>query len=290
MSDYGIKMLADKAPVRTVAIDTTETVAEAVQRHGTRPTASAALGRLITAAALFGATMKDEKRVTLRLLGDGPLGTLIADALPNGEVRGYVQNPQVDLPLNEAGKLNVGEAVGKNGLFAVARDYGSGSPYIGSSPLISGEVGEDVANYFVHSEQIPSVVSLGVLVAPDGGIRAAGGILVQAMPGCGPEVLEQLEKNSHLLSNISWQIDKGATPAELASAALRELEPQVTTRFGVQFSCHCSKERIQAILLGLGDQDLDEMIQSEEPAEVRCHFCNKTYLFGKEELLAMRQG
>lgn len=290
MGDYGVKVTASDAPLRTIAFTMTETVAEAVRRHGTWPTASAALGRLLVAAALFGALTKDERRVTLRLLGDGPLGTLIADAQPNGDVRGYVQNPHVHLPLTEQGKLNVGEAVGRNGYFAVARDYGTGRPYVGSSPLVSGEVGEDVAHYFYHSEQIPSVVSLGVLVAPDGSIRAAGGIIVQAMPGYDQDVLNKLEENAKKLHNISKQIDEGATAEDLTNAALHQFSPKLQQRLPVRFACHCSSDRIKTLLAGFDDKELLEMANSDKPTEVRCHFCNETYTFSREEVLQLRSG
>ena len=284
MGDFGIRALTRGEGVRVVAVDTTESVAEAARRHGSWPTATAALGRLLTAAALFGALMKDETRITLRLMGDGPLGTLIADSRPEGRIRGYVQNPQVDLPLNQHGKLDVGGAVGKNGIFSVARDYGRGTPYSGSSQLVSGEVGEDVAFYLARSEQIPSVVSLGVLVERDGSVRSAGGILVQAMPGSTEETLDRIEQNSARLADISRRLDRGVTLDQLVADALEGLPYDVHEMFPVRFSCSCSKERVGAILGGFSKKELEEMLSEREVIEVRCHFCNEIYRFTEEEV------
>ena len=281
MSGKLIRAVAANATLRAFAAVTTDVVEEARRRHDCYPVAAAALGRTLTAALLLGATLKENESLTLRIAGDGPLGGLIADTDGGGNVRGYVRNPHIYLPLKN-GKLDVGGAVGQ-GYVYVTRDAGLKEPYTGSAPLVSGEIAEDITHYLYTSEQTPATVALGVLVNPDCSVQAAGGFFVQVMPGIEEAVIEHLEGNLKKLPPVSALINEGATAEDILAKVFDGLIWQVVAEQNLRYHCRCSKEGLARVFATLGRQDLQEMID-EGRAEVRCHFCNTVYLFSPVEL------
>lgn len=284
MQDYCIRATADQGAIRAFASTTTQLVEEARKRHDTLPTATAALGRLLTAAGMMGITLKGQDTLTIRVLGDGPLGAVVATANADGSVRGYVQEPHTHLPSKRPGKLDVGTAVGRQGLLHVTKDLGLKEPYTGSVPLVSGEIAEDLTYYFAVSEQTPTSVALGVLINPDHSVQAAGGLIVQVMPGAKESQVAQLEKNITALPPISELISRGEGPEEILKRALKGFEITVHEHQPLKFSCPCSKERLERILISLGPQELQEMIEEQEEAELTCHFCASKYYFSRKEM------
>jgi molecular chaperone Hsp33 len=268
--------------VLAFACVTTRLVEEARRRHQAAPTAAAALGRALTAASLLSGTLEGQQKVTLRILGDGPLGGIVTDTTASGDVRGYVQNPWVHLPLSRRRKLDVGAAVGR-GTLHVTRDLGLRWPYHGSAPLVSGEIGEDLAYYLAQSEQIPSAVSLGVLVEPDGHVSAAGGFLVQWMPGSDPQARDYLEAHVRSLPPVTQLVRQGLSSADLARLALGQLGAQILEERQVRYRCTCSRERVEGVLTLLGADEVESLL-SEGRAEVRCRFCGEVYVLGREAL------
>jgi len=277
------RTIAAAGGVRGVAAVTTETVAEARRRHDTAPTATAALGRTLSATVMLGAGLKDGQRITMRVLGDGPLGGIIADGTGGGEVRGYVANPGVDLPVTARRKLDVGGAVGR-GTLHVTRDMGLRYPYHGSVPLISGEIGEDVARYLVVSEQVLSVVALGVLVNPDGDVGAAGGYILQVLPGAAGGIPRYLEERVGRLPPITELVRDGAGPDQILDLALGELGSRSLGEGPVAFRCGCSRERVEAVLIALGRAELERLLEEQGRAEVTCRFCGDRYELGPAEV------
>lgn len=286
-SDYLVRATACQGQLRAFALTTTSLVQEAVSRHHLFPVATAALGRTLTMGLVLGAMAKSEETVTIQVRGDGPLRGIVVSADSRGSVRGYVYNPFVDLPLSLKGKLAVGEAVGTGTLWVI-RDLGLKEPYVGSVPLVSGEIGEDFVEYFAQSEQTPSVVSLGVLVNPDSSCAASGGYVISVMPGIEEEVLETLERRLPSMLSVSTLIHKGKAPEDILYLLLGDLGLELKGQTPVQFSCPCSRERFSAGLLALGFLELQELAETEEPLELVCHFCNQTYDFQSEEIRALR--
>jgi molecular chaperone Hsp33 len=282
--DYLVSALAYGGKLRVLAAQTTNLTQEGCLRHQTLPTASAALGRTLTGGVLFASNLKGEERYTIRIAGDGPIGEIVVDANALGEVRGYLHHGQVHFPPNEKGKLDVARAVGKNGMVAVIKSFGTEFKFTGQTPIVSGEIAEDLASYLVNSEQIPSALALGVLVNPDGSIAASGGYLIQALPGCDEATLIKAEEAVEAAKPISTMLVEGMTPEMI----LGQLIPNESLTFLeeklVRFQCSCSKQRTTETLKLLGKQELLDMIEKQKGAEVICNFCNQKYTFNDQDL------
>ncbi len=286
MSDYLVRGVGANNQFRVFAATTTDLVEEARHRHDTWPVASAALGRALTAGLLLGANLKGDDLLTLRIYGDGPAGAIVVTANASGEVRGYVQEPHVDLPCKVEGKLPVGAAVGK-GFLHVTKDMGLKEPFTGSVELESGEIGEDVARYLLTSEQTPSAVALGVLVAPDCRVKASGGLLIQLFPDAEEDVLSHIEKSLKEMDPVSSLVDRGMTPEEIVSRAVGGLAVRFLEKTPLKFKCGCSRERVKDILAAMGKDEIEKIYQEQDKAEVRCHFCGEIYNFDADELKIM---
>ncbi|EOO32410.1 chaperonin [Bacillus cereus BAG1X2-3] len=284
MKDYLVKALAFDGEVRAYSVRTTNTVSEAQRRHDTWRTASAALGRSLTAGTMMGAMLKGDQKLTIKVEGNGPIGPILVDAHANGDVRGYVTNPHVDFEGTEQGKLRVYQAVGTEGFVTVIKDIGMREPFIGQSPIVSGELGEDFTYYFAVSEQTPSSVGVGVLVNGDDSVLAAGGFILQIMPGAQEETISFIEERLQKIPPVSTLIEQGLSPEELLYAVLGEDKVKVLETMDVQFNCTCSRERIESVLISLGKTELEQIREEEEETEVHCHFCNERYKFSKEDI------
>lgn len=289
MNDYLVKALAYEGKVRAYAVRTTETVTEAQRRHQTWRTASAALGRAMTAGVMMGAMLKGEEKLTIKIEGGGPIGVILVDSNAKGEVRGYVTNPQVDFESNEHGKLDVRRAVGTSGTLSVVKDIGLRDFFTGQVPLVSGELGEDFTYYFVTSEQVPSSVGVGVLVNPDDSILAAGGFIFQLMPGTDDETITKIENSLKTIAPISKLIQQGLSPEEILEELFGKQQVKVLDKMPVHFTCTCSKERFGEAIISLGRVEIEDMINEDGMAEAHCHFCNKKYMFSKEELEELKK-
>lgn len=282
--DYFVSAIAFNGKIRAIATSTTQLVQEGCQRHQTLPTASAALGRTLTAGILFASNLKGEEKYTVRIAGDGPLGEIVIDANAFGQVRGYVHNSQVHFPANAKGKLDVARAVGTKGLISVVKSFGSEYNFTGQTPIISGEIAEDLASYLVNSEQIPSALALGVLVNPDGRIAASGGYLIQAMPGCDDATLTQMEEVIKLAKPISTLLFEGKTPEDVLKTLIPEKDLVFLGTKDISFKCRCSRERTESTLKLLGKDELLDMIKVQHGADVHCNFCSEHYQFTEQEL------
>lgn len=284
--DYLVRAVAEDGSFRIFAVRSTRTVEEARQRHNCWPVASAALGRTITAALLLAANMKGEDVLTIRVLGDGPLGAIIVSANAEGQVRGYVQEPQVHLPSTPEGKLPVGAAVGQ-GYLHITRDLGLKEPFTGSVELVSGEIAQDIAHYLTTSDQTPSAVALGVLVETDNSVVAAGGMLLQLLPNSDGEVMDKLEQNLSQLPPISSLIKNGETPEQIIGRVCQGVGIRVLEQKPISFYCQCSRERLEGLLMGIGKEEVSSMVEEQGQAEINCHFCAERYQFTKEDLLTI---
>ncbi len=271
--------------IRVFAAITTELVNEAHRIHNTSATASAALGRLLTGAAIMGAQLKSESdSVTLQINGEGPLGIMIAVTDSSSRVRGYAANPQADLPLNAAGKLDVGGAVGP-GFLSVVRDLGLKEPYIGRTPLVSGEIAEDMTYYFAKSEQVPTAVALGVLVDTDLTIKAAGGYMIQLMPEATEETAERLTQIIENAPSVTEMITSGMSAEDIAFSITSGFDMLIENNaVHPEYRCKCSRERMERALISIGKQELEDIIKEQGEAEMSCQFCDKKYHFDKSEL------
>ena len=280
-----IRCITSCGEVMATAVDTTDIVNRAEQIHKTSAVVTAALGRLLTAGSMMGNMLKGkDDSITLRVNGDGPTGSLIVVSDFNGDVRGYVQNPVVELPLNAKGKLDVGGAVGKNGLLYVLKDLGLKEPFSGSVPLVSGEIAEDITSYYALSEQIPTVCALGVLVNPDLSVKAAGGYIIQLLPAASDKTIDKLEKSIVEMSSVTSMLSAGMTPEEIVKTALKDFEVEVLYSQDIEYKCNCSKERVSKALISLGKEELSEMAKEKGETEISCHFCDKVYKFSSSEL------
>lgn len=284
MEDYLVRALGFNGSVRAFAVNATGTVAEAQRRHQTWPTASAALGRAMTGGLMLGAMLKGDNKVTLKIEGGGPIGAILVDSDAAGRVRGYVSNPQTQIDSSIKGKLNVKGAVGTEGMLSIVKDLGMKENFTGQSPIVSGEIAEDLTYYFAVSEQVPSSVGLGVLVDTDNSILAAGGFIVQLMPNTDEETIAKLEQQLGSIEPVSTMIQRGLSPEEILEEVLGKGNVRILDKMPVTFDCNCSKERFAEGILGLGEGEIRDMIEEQGMAEAQCHFCLETYHYSKEEL------
>lgn len=288
--DKILRCITSNGSIMASAVDSTNLVYTAQRIHKTSAVVTAALGRLLTAGSMMGAALKQkEANITLRVAGNGPIGTLIAVADSSGNCRGYVANPAVELEKKANGKLDVGAAVGKEGIFYVMRDYGTGEPYIGQTPLISGEIAEDITSYYAHSEQIPTVCALGVLVdKEDASVLLAGGLLLQLLPGAAEEDIVQLEKNTAELEPVTTMLAKGMSIEEICRKALSGFEMEILDEMEIGYVCNCSRERVLRAVSLISREELLSMAEDPKKAvEAKCHFCDKVYQISTEELRQM---
>lgn len=284
MNDYIIRATAANDQIRAFAAVTTEMVETAREHHNTSPVATAALGRLLTAGAMMGSMMKGEKDVlTLQIKAGGPIQGITVTADSQGNVKGYVGNPDVCIPANSKGKLDVAGAVGP-GFLTVIKDMGLKEPYSGQVMLQTCEIAEDLTYYFATSEQVPSAVGLGVLMNKNNTVRQAGGFIVQLMPFAEEEVISRLEQNVQKINSVTNLLEEGHTPESLLEKVLEGFDMQINEKMDTRFHCNCSKERVAKALISIGRKELNEMIQEGKPIEMNCHFCNTNYNFTVEEL------
>lgn len=284
MNDYIIRATAANDQIRAFAAVTTEMVETAREHHNTSPVATAALGRLLTAGAMMGSMMKGEKDVlTLQIKAGGPLQGITVTADSQGNIKGYVGNPDVCIPANSKGKLDVAGAVGP-GFLTVIKDMGLKEPYSGQVMLQTCEIAEDLTYYFATSEQVPSAVGLGVLMNKNNTVRQAGGFIVQLMPFAEEDVISKLEQNVQKINSVTNLLEEGHTPESLLEKVLEGFDIQINEKMDTRFHCNCSKERVAKALISIGRKELNEMIQEGKPIEMNCHFCNTNYNFTVEEL------
>lgn len=280
-----VRYITDDGSAFVIAADTTDVVARAEQIHKTSAVNTAALGRLMTAASMMGDMLKGkDDSITLRLNGGGPAGSVIAVSDSDGNVRGYVQNPVVEIPLNEAGKLDVKGTVGTNGYLFVMKDIGLNEPYVGQTQIVSGEIAEDITNYYATSEQTPTVCALGVLVNPDLTVAAAGGFMIQLLPGCPEEMIDKIEYAMQDIEPVTTMLSNGMSPDDIVKRALKNISIDKLDESKIEYRCNCSKERVEAALISTGRESLEEMAASDEDTCVECHFCDRVYKFTPDDI------
>ena len=285
MSDKLIRAFAKDGSVRIIAAKTTELVNEGVKIHGCSMTTAAVLGRLLTAGSLMGAMLKSETdKLTIQMAGGGPVGTVVATAYADAHVKGYISNPSVELEPNEKGKLDVGGAVGKNGSLTLIRDLGLKEPYVGRVPIVSGEIGDDLTYYFTISEQTPSAVGLGVLVDKDYSVSAAGGFIIQMMPGADEMIADIITYRLQEIPSITDLIMKGMSIEEIIGYIFEDMDLKIIDAIVPEYRCDCSRERVERSLISIGEKDMREIYEEGKTEEVQCHFCNKKYEFTHEQI------
>ena len=287
--DKIIRATAAEGYIKMAVITAKDTVQRAREIHNCSPTAAAALGRTLCAASLLGNAMKeDDASLTIRIAGDGPISGIVAVSDCEGYVRGYVGDPSVDLPLRDDGKLNVGAAVGRNGMLTVSRDIGLNEPYVGSVELVSGEIAEDITSYLLSSDQVPSACGLGVLVDTDTSVKAAGGFIVQLMPGADESLIDKLEDNIFMMDQLTVILDEDGTD-EVFAQVLKGIEYHLVEESEVGYRCTCSLEKVQDALICLDDADMDSILESGNDIEVSCQFCDQVYSVSPATLLELRK-
>ena len=283
-----VRTISADGSVAATAINALDIVSRIEQIHKTSAVVTAALGRLSIAASLIGIGLKGgSDSVTIRMDGGGPADILIAVSDSGGNVKAYVGNPVVEIPLNKFGKLDVAGAVGNNGTLSVIKDLSLKEPYVGQVPIVSGEIAEDIANYFAVSEQIPTVCGLGVLVNPDLTVKAAGGYLIQLLPFADESCIDKLEANIKTFKPVTQMLDEGMSAEDIAMRVMEGLDPEKLDEFTCEYKCDCSKQRVEKALISLGREELTKMAEEEESIEVCCHFCEKKYNFSKDEILSL---
>ena len=284
MSDYIVRAIAANASIRAFAATTKEMVEFAKNAHNTSPVATAALGRLLTSGAMMGVMMKGDKDVlTLQIKGSGPLKGITVTADSKGNVKGYVINPNVIIPANSKGKLDVGGAIGP-GILNVIKDMGLKEPYVGQTFLQTSEIGDDLTYYFANSEQVPSSVGVGVLMNKDNTVAQAGGFIIQLMPFTDEKIIDQLEKKLGEINSVTSMLDEGKTPEMILDYILGDFDVEIVDKIPTQFKCNCSKERVKKVLYSISKKEIEDIIKDNEPINVECHFCNTSYKFDIDEL------
>jgi molecular chaperone Hsp33 len=285
MKDYIVSAISLDGKLRAYGAITTELVKEAFKIHDTYPVVTAAFGRVLTGAAIMGSMLKGDKDVlTIQIKGDGPIGDILVTADSKANVKGYVNNPHVDLPLKEDGKLNVGKAVGNKGLLSIIKDIGLKDPYIGQVNLASGEIAEDLTLYFAKSEQVPSVVALGVLTDAKDIVKAAGGFIVQLMPDADENTINMVEDGLKGVPTVTQMISDGLNCEDMLTQVLPHFPLKILSRKETKYMCDCSKEKVEKALIAVGEKDLKVLIEEDKGAELSCHFCNNTYYFNENDL------
>jgi molecular chaperone Hsp33 len=285
MRDEMIRATTKGAPIRAMAVTAPGIVERARQIHKTLPVATAALGRTMMATAMLGNDLKvEDGSVTARIDGGGPIGVVLAVSDSDGNVRGYVQNPAVDIPSKYPGKLDVGGAVGQDGYLTVIKDLQMKEPYSGSVPLVSGEIAEDFTSYFAESEQIPSACALGVLVDVDQSVKAAGGYWISLLPGASEETIRAIERGIERSGMVTGILEQGKDARGLLETVLSEFELELTEPAPIEYRCYCSRERVETALISMGVSELEALIKEQGSAEITCQFCDVVYAFSKEEL------
>ncbi len=290
MSDKLVRAIACDGMVKAVAVSTKDIVERARQIHKTLPVVTAALGRTLSAASMMGNMLKEkDASITINIKGEGPVGSIMVVSDSQGNVRGRVTNPFVDLPLRPDGKLDVGGAVGFPGQLTVIKDLNLKEPYVGTVPILSGEIAEDIALYFAESEQIPSAVALGVLVDVDQSVLAAGGYILQLMPGADEGLITRLEENVKKTGAVTDILRTGKTPRELLELVLDGFSPEFFPEEDIEYRCYCSRERVETVLMSIGADELEHMAEEDKSAEVTCQFCDIVYNFTKADLLQLAE-
>lgn len=289
MTDKIIKALAYQNEIRVYVVEATEMVSEAQNKHDSWSTATAALGRAMIGTTLLGATLKGREKITVRIEGNGPIGYLVIDSNGKGETKGYIHNPQVNLPLNNNGKLDVRGAVGTDGMLTVSKDLGMKKPFVGQVPLVSGELGEDFTYYMANSEQVPSAIGVSVLVNPDETVKAAGGFMIQVLPNAKEETIKKLETVIAELPLVSRLMENGETPDEILERLVGKDNYQLLETTPVQFKCDCSKERFGDAIISLGVDEIQNMIDEDHGAEAVCHFCRTKYQYTENDLEKLKE-
>ena len=290
MSDYLVRGMSMDGFVKVVAIRSTELVRRGAEIHKTTPNATAAFGRALTAASMMGNMQKVENgSMTLQIKGDGPIGTIVCVSDPEGNVRGYVYEPKVPLVEKYPGKLDVGATVGTDGMLTVIRDLQMKEPYVGSVPLVSGEIGDDVTAYFVQSEQVPTACALGVLVDKDCSVKVAGGYLIQLLPGAPDETIDKVEAGIKRAGAVTAMLDSGLTPEEVLGQVCGDLGVLFMETTPVSYKCYCSRERVTAALISLGKEELAEISDEGKPFPVECQFCDEQYVFSPEDIRQLQE-
>lgn len=285
MTDKLVRATASNGDIRIIAAITTELVNEGVKLHNCAPTAAAALGRMLTAGSLMGATLKSEQdALTLQMSGGGEAKGVVVTSHADASVKGYIGNPSVDLPANSKGKLDVGGAIGKNGNLVIIRDMGLKEPYVGQVPIYTGEIGDDLAYYFTVSEQTPSAVGLGVLVDTDLSIKAAGGFIIQMMPGANELAADLVTYRLQETPSVTEMITKGMTIEEILNYIFEDMDLKIHDSMIPSYKCDCSREKVERAFISIGQKDLEELYNEGKEEELKCHFCNKAYKFTHEQI------